>query len=216
MFRSAALACLLVSALASCTAGSPAEAHDPPPPVVRDDSTNLVFTYGDASGFHAAEHVADVPEASRAAVRVASVDGSREQGLDPSRVWVVDLRQKGADGRYPVRADTREHFEARARPAPAPPAGASRPAPSANADANVVLYSTSWCGYCRQARAFFQERGVAFVERDIEREPGAREEMLRKASAQGLHPSGVPVIDVHGTIVPGFDRARIASLLSGI
>ena len=107
-------------------------------------------------------------------------------------------------------------------PGSAPPQGAQDPSASPhagtqpNAAAGIVLYGTSWCGVCRTAREFFRARGVAFVERDIEREPGAREEMLQKARAQGIEPRGVPVIDVYGQIIPGFDQARISRLLSSI
>ena len=48
-----------------------------------------------------------------------------------------------------------------------PPPGSSIPAVSTT---EVVLYSTSWCGYCRQARAFMSENNISFVERDIEKD----------------------------------------------
>ena len=54
----------------------------------------------------------------------------------------------------------------------------------------------------------------AFVEKYIEKEPGARSEMLAKARAQGVQTSGIPVLDVYGTILPGLDRERLDVLLA--
>lgn len=184
-------------------------AETPPPFAVRDDSTGLVFTFGDATGFRTVERIADVPEASRAQVRVEPLAG--ERSLDASRVWVADLRSRGADGTYAVRVLERDAFEQAVRPAPAPP-----PEPAAvPATGEIVLYGTSWCGACRTAREYFRGRGIAFVDKDIERDPAAREEMMRKARAQGVPTGGVPVIDVRGRMLPGFDRALIDRLLAG-
>ena len=77
-----------------------------------------------------------------------------------------------------------------------------------------MIYGASWCGACRQARQFFEREGVAFVDRDIERDPGARDEMNQKARAAGVPTSGIPVIDVRGTILTGFDERRIRQLLA--
>ncbi len=190
-----------------------------PPFAVTAEASGLVFTYADAAGFHSVERVADVPEAARASVRVEPL-AADVRGIDASQVWVADLRQPGEGGRYPVRVLSREAFEQRLRPAPAEPQGAptnaSDPAVlAASGNAQIVLYGTSWCGACRSARQYFQSRGIAFVDRDIERDPGARDEMVRKARAQGVSVRGVPVIDVRGRILPGFDRATLDRLLAG-
>src|SRR2546430_556441 len=74
---------------------------------------------------------------------------------------------------------------------------------------DIVLYGTSWCGFCKKARAWLVNRGVAFVERDIETEPGAAEELAGKAAAAGVVPRGVPVIDVRGQLILGFDVAAL-------
>jgi glutaredoxin len=89
--------------------------------------------------------------------------------------------------------------------------------PGASGDpgaAPVVVYGASWCGACRQAKQFLAARGVPFVERDVEREPGAHAEMMQKARAQGLSPTGIPVIDVRGRILLGFDPGALARALA--
>lgn len=189
------LACL---ALAACTDTASAPPDGPPPFSVKDDSEGLLIVYGDAEGFHTVESVSEVPDAARAHVRVDSLTASPDRRLDPEYVWMADLRRKGAGGAYPVRAVPREEFERLA-------SGGTRPGRTNE----VVVYGASWCGVCRQAEAYFRSRGVAFVEKDIEREPGAREEMMRKARAAGVSTNGIPVIDVHGTILAGFDPGAI-------
>lgn len=77
----------------------------------------------------------------------------------------------------------------------------------------VIVYSTTWCGYCRKAKAWLKKKGVDFTERDIEKDAGAADELARKAQAAGVKPGGVPVIDVKGTLVLGFDEARLDQLL---
>jgi glutaredoxin-like YruB-family protein len=77
----------------------------------------------------------------------------------------------------------------------------------------VIVYSTSWCGYCRKAKAWLTKRGVDFVEKDVEKDPAAAEELAQKAAASGVRPQGVPVIDVRGTLVLGFDQRALEAAL---
>ncbi len=75
--------------------------------------------------------------------------------------------------------------------------------------ANVIIYSTPTCGYCRLAKQFFTEHNVAYVEKDVAADAAAREEFLKKSNGQ----NAVPVIDVDGTIMIGFDKAKLSQLL---
>ncbi|HLL52269.1 MAG TPA: glutaredoxin domain-containing protein, partial [Myxococcaceae bacterium] len=77
----------------------------------------------------------------------------------------------------------------------------------------IVVYGTSWCGYCRKARQWFKSRGIAFEDKDVERDPGAAQELAQKAAAAGVQPRGVPVIDVRGTLVLGYDVRALDRLL---
>ena len=80
-----------------------------------------------------------------------------------------------------------------------------RPAPAAAPGAEVVLYSTQRCGFCRKARAHFRARGIPFTEYDVETtERGARD-------FQRLGGRGVPIILIgdermDGSSAPLFDR----------
>lgn len=74
--------------------------------------------------------------------------------------------------------------------------------------ATVKIYSTPWCTFCRMAKDFFKENNIKYTEYDVSVDEKARAEMLDKSKQ-----SGVPVIDIDGNLIIGFDRERIASLL---
>lgn len=190
-----------------------------PPFEVRGEAEGLLLVWFDAEGPHTASKRSDVPEASREHVRVDSLALGPGQRLDPGLVYVADLRSAGADGRYPVRRMARDAFEGmieRAAPSAPPPvsAVAEGAGAAAGASSDVVLYGASWCGACRSAASFFRSRGVAFVEKDIERDPGAAAELQQKVARAGVRTNGIPVIDFRGTIVPGFDQRRLETLIA--
>ena len=74
--------------------------------------------------------------------------------------------------------------------------------------ASVIIYTTPTCVYCKAAEEFFQEHNVQYEEKDVAQDEQAREDMIQKSGQLG-----VPVIDVNGEIVIGFDRAKLAELL---
>jgi glutaredoxin 3 len=74
--------------------------------------------------------------------------------------------------------------------------------------ANVTIYSTPTCGYCNVAKEFFKANNVAYTEKNVASDLVAREEMLNKT-----HQMGVPVIDVDGHLMIGYNKAKLASLL---
>jgi glutaredoxin 3 len=74
--------------------------------------------------------------------------------------------------------------------------------------AKVTIYSTPWCTYCKMAKDYFKEKKVEYSDHDVSADEKARTEMLSKSNQ-----SGVPVIDIDGTLVVGFDKDRINELL---
>ena len=68
------------------------------------------------------------------------------------------------------------------------------------------MYTTPWCGDCRNAKRFLEERGIAYEEVDIDQRPEAAEIVMKLNN--GLRK--VPTLDIGGTIVSGdrFDAAR--------
>ncbi|ABG04571.1 Glutaredoxin-like protein, YruB [Rubrobacter xylanophilus DSM 9941] len=68
----------------------------------------------------------------------------------------------------------------------------------------VVVFTTSSCPWCERAKRYLRERGVAFKEVNVERDPGAARDLVRRTGS-----TGVPVIKIGGKWIVGFDRQRI-------
>ena len=71
----------------------------------------------------------------------------------------------------------------------------------------VVLYATSWCGYCEQTRKFLRARQVPYVEHDIERSAAARREF------ELLNGRGVPLLVIRGKVVHGYNPQAMRAAL---
>ena len=69
----------------------------------------------------------------------------------------------------------------------------------------VIMYITSWCGYCRKAREYLQSLRVNLAEYDVEKNPSKEKEMLSKSGGA----KGVPLIDVEGIILRGYSPNAI-------
>lgn len=77
-----------------------------------------------------------------------------------------------------------------------------------NNAATVTLYSAQWCAFCKTEKQYLEHLGVPFVVRDIEQDDGAMEEIVAKSGAQSI-----PVTDIDGTVIRGFDRVKIDATL---
>jgi glutaredoxin 3 len=74
---------------------------------------------------------------------------------------------------------------------------------------NVIVYSTPTCPYCHQVKRFLTEKGVPYVDKDVASDLQARDDMVKKSGQLG-----VPVIEVNGSIVVGFNRPRLEEALA--
>jgi len=72
----------------------------------------------------------------------------------------------------------------------------------------VKIYSTSTCPYCVMAKDYFKKLGVEYQDFDVSIDEKAREELVAKS-----HQMGVPVIDIDGIIIVGFNRPEIDKAL---
>jgi glutaredoxin 3 len=72
----------------------------------------------------------------------------------------------------------------------------------------ITLYSTPSCTYCRKAKDYFRENNVPFSEYDVSRDQRRADEMVRKSGQMG-----VPVIDINGRIIVGFNQPEIDKAL---
>ena len=73
----------------------------------------------------------------------------------------------------------------------------------------VRVYSTPACPYCITLKMFLKEHNIEFEDIDVSKDEKAVEEMVKKSGQMG-----VPVIEINGTIVVGFDREQISKLLN--
>ena len=221
-----AIGLLILAALGGCRRGErelPQEAREREAPQARvfAASDALMFVYAGVSGrFETCAAMADVPEASRRVVRVIEPTAGGAPRGDYDQVYVVDLRSVGDT--FEASVMPRAEFERRALAALPPgqlsrmsiPGGGGEQGAIAPHD-DIILYGTSWCGACKQARTFLTQRGVAFIDRDVEKDAQAAAELAAKARAAGISATGVPIIDVRGKLLVGFDAARLATLVGG-
>ena len=75
-------------------------------------------------------------------------------------------------------------------------------------DKKVTIYTTPTCVYCKAAKEFFQEKDIAYEEKNVAEDEKARDHMVQ-ASGQ----MGVPVIEIGEDIVIGFDKPKLSELL---
>lgn len=72
----------------------------------------------------------------------------------------------------------------------------------------ITVYSAAWCAFCHAAKEYFDKLGVEYTEKDVEKDAQAAEESVSKSGQMGI-----PVIDINGTIIVGFDRPKIDTAL---
>lgn len=74
--------------------------------------------------------------------------------------------------------------------------------------AKIKIYSTPMCPYCVMVKSYLQDKGFSYEELDVASDKEALEELQSKTNALS-----VPVLDIDGEIVMGFDKKRINELL---
>lgn len=77
---------------------------------------------------------------------------------------------------------------------------------SDTATPQITIYSTSWCAFCHTEMQWLDKLGIPYIAKDVEADKSAYDELLTK---NGGSFSGVPVTDIAGDIVLGFDRPKI-------
>lgn len=70
----------------------------------------------------------------------------------------------------------------------------------------ITIYSTSWCAFCHTEMQWLDKLGIPYIAKDVEADKDAYDELLVK---NGGSFTGVPVTDIAGDIILGFDRPKI-------
>jgi glutaredoxin len=93
-------------------------------------------------------------------------------------------------------------------------AGKRSPSPAAIADEprralhDVTVYTAPWCGWCRKTLAFLDERGVDYVNKDIEQDEEYAAELQEKTGGRSI-----PVVEIDGSMIRGYSPHEMAALL---
>jgi glutaredoxin 3 len=242
MSRAAVCRLLMMLALTSGALDAGCKKSAPPRPapaavtelpkleVSRDSS--VLYTYVEAAGtFVTTDKAESVPENARRLVRVVDPAQATTARQDTTRVYVIDLGELLSGSKVTARVLSREAFETGAL-AQLPPgesslmAGPHGPplpdlpmdgidggAPGALGPAVVILYGTPWCGACKAAKQYLAAKHIPYAYKDIENDPAAARELQAKAAKMGIPTDRVPILDVRGRLLLGFDRARLDAML---
>lgn len=72
----------------------------------------------------------------------------------------------------------------------------------------ITMYTTPTCGFCHMAKEYFKSKNLEFDAKDVTTDPQAYQEIVDKTQQLG-----VPVIDIDGIVIIGFDRPKIDAAL---
>lgn len=73
----------------------------------------------------------------------------------------------------------------------------------------VIIYSADWCAFCHAAKEYLDGKGIEYLEKNVEENPEYAQEAVEKSKQMGI-----PVLDIDGTIIVGFDRPKIDAALA--
>ena len=80
--------------------------------------------------------------------------------------------------------------------------------PETRPQPKVIVFSTPTCSYCNMAKQYFRQKNVRFTDIDVSRDQSAARDMVRRSGQMG-----VPVIDIGGKVIVGFNRPKIDQML---
>jgi len=74
---------------------------------------------------------------------------------------------------------------------------------------HIRVFSTPSCPYCVTLKSFLEEKGFQYEDINVAEDDKAREEMIKKSDQMG-----VPVVEIDGQIIIGFDKEKISQILN--
>lgn len=198
------------------------------PPSEVSKNSALLFTYVEPNGiFSTTDKAEKVPELTRRLVRIMGQGKGEPQRRNNANVEVIDLRELLARGKTQPRVMLREAFEtsalAQLLPGDSCPLAGPHGPPldeepertgSPDEPPIVILYGTSWCKACKAARRYLVSNLIPFTTKNIEKDPVAARELEQKAARFGIAAARVPILDVRGRLLVGYDETRMDGLLA--
>lgn len=73
----------------------------------------------------------------------------------------------------------------------------------------IIIYSAPWCVYCKMVKQYLDEKKIEYTELDVSSDDKAKDEMIEKSGQLGI-----PVVDIDGKIIIGFDKPAINAALN--
>jgi len=73
----------------------------------------------------------------------------------------------------------------------------------------VTVYSADWCAFCHAAKDYLDKKGVKYTDKNVESDRALAEEAVHLSGQ-----TGIPVLDINGQVIIGFDRPRIDAALA--
>jgi glutaredoxin len=121
---------------------------------------------------------------------------------DPSVAWLQAVAHGAPSGSSAVAPP------ASPDPPSPPPATAPISWQEARGRVHVVVYTTGWCPHCKRAKAWMDESGVSYEERNIESSQQNAQDNRR------LNPRGsIPTFDVDGDVMVGFSEENLVAMI---
>jgi glutaredoxin len=188
--------------------------------------SSLLFTYVEPNGMFATTDKAEkVPEVARRLVRIMGRAKGEPQRRNNTSVEVIELGELLAKGKAQPRVMLREAFEtgalAQLPPGDSCPLADPHGSPLAEAPEKAsdeppiaILYRTSWCKACQAARQYLVSNRIPFTSKDVEKDPSAARELHEKGSRFGIPVERVPILDVRGRLLIGYDETRLDGFLA--
>ena len=72
----------------------------------------------------------------------------------------------------------------------------------------ITVYSADWCGFCHMVKRYLGDKKIEYTEKNVEQDQAFAREAVEKSGQMGI-----PVIDIDGTIIVGFNRPQIDAVL---
>ena len=195
-------------------APSPSKNAAPHAPKVKEGASQLMFSWFEGNDAKTTMDMAKVPDNVKKEVRVQDLAIPPDK-RDPSWIFLADLTQKQNDGSYKVRVVQRDKYEEKRHPVQKVSlAEAGGGAAAVTGENSVIMYATPHCPHCKRARRWLLAQKIPYREVNLEEDAAAAAELAQKGQAQGVPTSGVPMFEINGRLIPGFDPAAIQKALT--